>query len=84
MAELSRYEYESDPNTIPNAAIAQRELLVRRSIQLTLYGKVAADFFSCEKHLISRVTMRIFFRRSQDDFVIMTEDGAKHYKIKID
>ena len=78
------YEYESDPNTIPNASIAQRELLVRRSIQLTLYGKVAVDFFSCEKHLISGVTMRISFRRSQDDFVIMSEDGAKHYKVKID
>ena len=88
------YEYESDPNTIPNASIAQRELLVRRSIQLTLYGKVAVDFFSCEKHLISGVTMRISFRRSQDDrisfrrsqddFVIMSEDGAKHYKMKID
>ena len=78
------YEYESDPNTIANATIAQRELLVRRSIQLTLYGKVAVDFFSCEKHLISGVTMRIFFRRSQDDFVIMSEDGAKHYKVKID
>ena len=28
--------------------------------------------------------MRISFRRSQDDFVIMSEDGAKHYKVKID
>ena len=78
------YEYESDPNTIPNATIAQRQLLVRRSIQLTLYGKVAVDFFSCEKHLICSVTIRIYFRRSQDDVVIMSEDGAKHYKVKID
>ena len=77
------YEYESDLNTIANATIAQRELLVRRSIQLTLYGKFAVDFFSCEKHLISGVTMRISFRRSQDDFII-SEDGAKHYKVKLD
>ena len=39
---------------------------------------------SCEKHLTSRVTLRISFRRSQDDFAIVSEDGAKHYKIKID
>ena len=28
--------------------------------------------------------MRISFRRAQDDFVIMSEDGAKHYKVNID
>ena len=83
-AKSSWLKHESDPNTIPNASIAQWQLLVRRSLQITLYGKVAVDFFSCEKHLISGVTMRISFRRSQDDFVIMSEDGAKHYKVKID
>ena len=35
-------------------------------------------------YLASGVTLRIFFRRSQDDFTIVSEDGAQHYKIKID
>ena len=55
-----------------------------RSAQLTLCGKIATNFFSCEKHLTSGVTVRISFRRSQDDFTIVSEDGAKHYKIKTD
>ena len=29
------------------------------------------------------VTLRIAFRRSIDDFVIMPDDAAKHYKVTI-
>ena len=75
------YEYEAG---VPAATITDRQETVRRSAQLTMYGKIATDFFSCEKHLTSGVTLRISFRRSQDDFTIVSEDGAKHYKIKID
>ena len=78
------YDYEADPTGVPAATITARQATVRRSAQLTMYGKIATDFFSCEKHLTSRVTLRISFRRSQDDFAIVSEDGAKHYKIKID
>ena len=78
------YEYEADPTGVPAATITARQLTVRRSAQLTMYGKNATDFFSCEKHLTSGVTLRISFRRSQDDFSIVSEDGAKHYTIKID
>ena len=28
--------------------------------------------------------MRISMRRSQDDFAVISEDAAKHYKVKID
>ena len=78
------YEYEADPTGVPAATITARQLTVRRSAQITMYGKIATDFFSCEKHIASGVTLRISFRRSQDDFTIVSEDGAKHYKIKID
>ena len=78
------YEYEADPTGVPAATITARQETVRRSAQLTMYGKIATDFFSCEKHLTSGVTLRVSFRRSQDDFTIVSEDGAKHYKIKID
>ncbi|XP_075253281.1 uncharacterized protein F54H12.2-like [Convolutriloba macropyga] len=78
------YDYEADPTGVPAATITARQETVRRSAQLTMYGKIATDFFSCEKHLTSGVTLRISFRRSQDDFAIVSEDGAKHYKIKID
>ena len=78
------YEYEADPTGVPAATVTARQLTVRRSAQITMYGKIATDFFSCEKHLASGVHLRISFQRSQDDFTIISEDGAKHYKIKID
>ena len=74
------YDYEADPTGVPAATITARQETVRRSAQLTLYGKIATDFFSCEKHLTSGVTQRISFRRSQAEFAIV---GAKRYKTKI-
>ena len=78
------YDYEADPSSVQPATITAWQETVRRSAQLALYWKIATDFFSCEKHLTSGVTLRISFRRSQDDFEIVSEDGAKHHKIKID
>ena len=57
---------------------------MRQSARITLYGKIAVDFFSSEKHLVSEVSLRISMRRSQDDFAVISEDAAKHYKVKID
>ena len=31
---------------------------------------------------MSGVTLRIAFRRSIDDFVIISDDAAKHYQVK--
>ena len=56
---------------------------VRESAECTFYGKVAVDFLTCDKHLLSGVTLRIAFRRPIDDFVITSDDAAKHYKVKI-
>ena len=78
------YEYEENPGTIPAAISDIRKRTVRQSARITLYGKVAVDFFSCEKHLVSGVTLRISMRRSQDDFAVISEDAAKHYEVKID
>ena len=46
-----------------------------------LFGKTAWDFLSCDKHLISGVTMRISLRRSPNDFVIMSEQPNKQYQV---
>ena len=78
------YEYEENPGTIPAAISDIRKRTVRQSARITLYGKLAVDFFSCEKHFVSGVTLRISLRRSQDDFAVISEDTAKHYKVKID
>ena len=78
------YEYEPNPAGIAAASRDARQVAVRESEQVTLYGKLAFDFFSCEKHLVSGVTLRLSFRRSQDDFVTINETAAKNYKVKID
>ena len=75
--------YEEDPSAIKAAEIARRKNPVRESGECTFYGKVAVDFFTCDKHLLTVVTVRIAFRRSIDDFVIVSNDAAKHYKVKI-
>ena len=56
---------------------------VRESAECIFYGKVAVDFFTCDKHLLSGVTLCIAIRRSIDDFVIISDEAAKHYKVKI-
>lgn len=44
---------------------------------------MTVDFFSCEKHLVNGVSLRITLRRSHNDFVIISEDAAKNYKAVI-
>ena len=38
---------------------------------------------TCEKHLLSGVTLRFCFRRSSNEFVTIAETAAKNYKVKI-
>ena len=57
---------------------------MQQSLRIELYGNLAVDFFSCEKHLVSGRSLRFSMRRSQDDFAVISEDAAKHYKVKID
>ena len=61
----------------------EEKKLVRESAQWIFYGKVAANFFTCDKILLIGVTVRIAFRRSIDDFVIVLDAAAKYYKVKI-
>ena len=60
----------------------QREL-VRESREIWFYGPTGVDFFTCDKHLLSGVTLRLSYRRSHEDFLIISEDAAKHYKLQI-
>ena len=62
--------------------ISQREL-VRESREIWFYGPAVVDFFTCDKHFLSGVTLRLSYRRSHEDFLIISEDAAKHYKLQI-
>ena len=64
-------------------SVNRSKALVWQSAECTFYGKVAVDFFTCDRHLLSGVTLRIALRRSIDDFVLKSDKAAKHYKVKI-
>ena len=77
------YSYEANPGGIAASETTRRKALVRGSAEGTFYGKVAVDFFTCDRHLLSAVTFRISFRRSIDNFFKISGDAAKSYKLKI-
>ena len=75
------YSHEENPGTLLTAEV-NRKILVRQSAESTFYGKIAVDFFTCDRYLLSGVALRTAFRRSIDDFVLMSDDAAKHYNVK--
>ena len=77
------YSYEDSPGAIITAEVNRRKALVRQSAECTFYGKVAKDFFTCDLHILRGVTLRVSFRRSIDDFVVISDDAGKPYKVKI-
>ena len=79
------YQYENNPPGIDGANgraedVAGRKRIVAASSEFRLFGKIACDILSCDKHLISGVTIRLSLRRSANDFVIMSEHRDKHYR----
>ena len=77
------YSYEKSPNTFTDVVFTERQNETKRSAVVTFIGKVAADIFSCEKHLISGVTLRVSFLRKRPEFCLICDDESKNYKIEI-
>ena len=65
------YTYEENPGNKATRPFTNRELESRQSGEVTFFGKVAADVFSCDEHLLSGVTLRISFVRSKPEFVLI-------------
>ena len=63
--------------------VAERKRIVAATREFRLFGKITCDFLSCDKRLISGVTIRLSLRRSPNDFVIMSEQPNKHYQVQI-
>ena len=62
--------------------VAARKGLVANSQENYFTGKPLSDILTCDKHLLSGVTLQISFRRSTNDFAVISESN-KHYKVKI-
>ena len=63
--------------------VRERNGLVAASNELKLFGTIACNFLSYEKLLLSGVTIICPLRRSLNDFVVISEVAAKHYKVQI-
>ena len=77
------YQFETNPGTLGAATITSRRAVCLNSAEQQYYGRVAVDFFTCDRHLLNGVTLRIAFRRSPDDFIVFSDVAAKHYKVHI-
>ena len=58
------YRFENNPGAIDAADFTSQRELVRESREIWFYGPAGVDFFTCDKHLLSGVTLRLSFRRS--------------------
>ena len=88
MVACQDYCYEESSSAIDGIErraedVTERKGLVAASNELKLFGKFACDFLSCDKHLLSGVTIRLSLKRSAKDFVVISEDGAIQYKAQI-
>ena len=78
--------YEDEPAKIDGADnratdVAARKALVAKSLECFLLGKPASDILTCDKYLLSGLTLRIF-RRSSNNLTIISESN-KHYRVKL-
>ena len=68
--------YEDEPAKIYGADNSSTEVAARKgfadSLEFFLLGKSASDILNCDKHL-SGVTLSISFRRSPNDFTVISE-----------
>ena len=76
------YNYE-DPSDFTTAAFTSREQETRTSNTITLIGKIAADFFTCDKHLLSGVTLRLTSLRTRPEFCVIKTMMLKTIKLKL-
>ena len=81
------YYFENEPQKIDGQDdraedVTARKALVADSLENYFIGKPASDILTCDKQLLSGVTLRISFRRSSNVFAVISE-ADKHYKVKI-
>ena len=81
------YYFENEPQKIDGQDdraedVTARKALVADSLENYFIGKPASDILTCDKHLLSGVTLQISFRRSSNIFAVISE-ADKHYKVKI-
>ena len=75
--------YEQQPDDFTKIVLTTRRAESRESAEISFIGTNASEFFSCDKHPISGVTLRNSFLRNRPEYAIIYGDERKDYKIKI-
>ena len=77
------YSYEEQPDDFTKIVFTTRTAETRESAEIYFIGRIAWDFFSCDRILISGVTLRISFLRNRPENALVYDDETKDYKIEI-
>ena len=80
---FQNYHSEENPSAIDGIGrraedTAERKALVAASNELKLFSETVCNFLS-----LSCVTIKFSFRQFSNDFVVRSEDAAKHYKFEV-
>ena len=76
-------DFSVNPSTHTLTAFTKREAETRSSATVTSIGQVAPGFFSCEKHFVRGVELRISFHRTRPEFSLIFGDAGKDYKFNV-
>ena len=76
------YPYEQQPDDFTKTVFTTRIAETRESAVISFIGRIASDFFSFDKHLISGVTLRIAFLRNRPEYALLYDDETEDYKIE--
>jgi hypothetical protein len=67
-----------------NQVFKHRKTLIAGSKSLQIYGPVHCDFLQIDRLLPPGISLSLKFTRAPDNFVLMTDDAGKAYKIVIE
>ena len=68
------YSYEEQPDDFTKIVSTIMAAETWESAEISFIGRIASDFFSCDKHLIIGVTLRISFLRNRPNYAIIYDD----------
>ncbi len=77
------YTYEDNPGKTTDKVFTNRKELVKKSEEITFFGRLSVDLFACDKLLIPGVDVRITLTRSSASFCLIGDDTTKNYTVEI-
>ena len=84
---MSLFWTKNRSNLVTQSALQAEEQRLESPERLHFFGKVAADIFSfcqsCDKHLLSGVTLRFSVVRSKPEFALIYDGNVKFYIITL-